>query len=147
MKNTMLFASILFGSSFAHADTPAADNLKGTYIFTERGDVANQPLVGLGSITLDGKGNATCSERIQAEGQNLSTTCSGSYTMNTDGSVTVKLLHTVIPAAPDPSADPNAIVDPQTITVNYRILAIGSSGQMKGIRTDNGASIIADFQK
>ena len=147
MKQTILFASMILGSSFAQADTPLADNIKGTYIFTERGDVGNQPLVGLGSITLDGKGNATCAERIQAEGQNLSTNCIGTYSINADGSASVKLLHTVIQAVPDPSADPNAVVDPQTITVNYRILAIGSSGQMKGIRTDNGASVIADFQK
>lgn len=146
MKQTIFFASIILGSSFVQADTPAVDNLKGTYIFTERGDVGDQPLVGLGSITLDGSGNATCSERIQTEGQNLSTTCTGSYTINTDGSASVKLLHTVAAPAPDPS-DTTTTPDPQTITVNYRILPIGASGQMKGIRTDNGASVIADFQR
>ena len=146
MKHTFLFVSVILGSSFAQAETPAVDNLKGTYIFTERGDVGDQPLVGLGSITLDGTGNATCSERIQTEGQNLSTTCTGSYTINPDGSASVKLLHTVTPAATD-STDTSTPTDPQTITVTYRILPIGSSGQMKGIRTDNGASVIADFQK
>ena len=117
-------------------------SLKGVYIFTERGGVGNgQALAGLGILTLDGQGNATCSETIQTEGANLSTTCSGTYTINIDGSATVKILHTV-------AADVNEISsEPQTFVATYKILVTGNGTQLKGIRTDNGVAVIADFSK
>ncbi len=142
MKSLTLFASLLFSATFGFADPTTLASLKGVYVFTERGDVGNgQAVAGLGIMTLDGNGNVTCSETIQTEGSNMTTTCSGTYVINIDGSATVKLMHTI---TPDPNA---ATTDDQTFSASYKILATANGSQLKGIRTDNGISVIADFTK
>ena len=142
MKTITVLATLFFGTTIGFAQSVTLQGLKGVYVFTERGDVGNrQALAGLGILTLDGQGNATCSETIQTEGANLTTTCSGTYTINIDGSATVKILHTV-------ASDNNETnSEPQTFTATYKILVTGSGSQLKGIRTDNGVAVIADFSK
>lgn len=142
MKTITVLATLFFGTTIGYSQTVTLQSLKGVYVFTERGDVGNRlALAGLGILTLDGQGNATCSETIQTQGANLSTTCSGTYYINIDGSARVQILHTV-------AADPNDLVtEPQTFIATYKLLVTGGGSQLKGIRTDNGVAVIADFSK
>ena len=115
-----------------------ASSIKGAYVFTEQGSTSNNaPYAGLGSITLDGAGNATGSETIQSTGANLTTTFTGTYTVNADGSGTIVVTHTI------PSTDPNT--DPMTFDAKYRILLAKGGQELRALRQENGIFVITTF--
>ena len=65
--NLMAIMGMTAASAFSQSQT--LQTLKGSYIFTQQGNVqSNQSVTGLGIMTLDGAGNVTCSETVQLPG-------------------------------------------------------------------------------
>ena len=150
MKLLTLFATLAFSTTVALCETATMDSLKGTYVFSEQGGIGtNQVMAGLGTMTLDGKGNIVCNESIEMPGLNANTTCTGTYTINADGSGTISINH-ILPfdaSTSDASNQDSATVVPATITAKYRFFQTSSGKELRAIRTENGIFVIANFTK
>ena len=150
MKLLTLFATLAFSTAVALCETATMDSLKGTYVFTEQGGIGtNQVMAGLGTMTLDGKGNIVCNESIELPGLNANTTCTGTYTLNADGSGTISVTHTLPfdAVTSDGSNQESATAVPATITAKYRFFPTSSGKELRAIRTENGVFVIAKFTK
>ena len=149
MKLLTLFVTLAFSTTLALCETATMDSLKGTYVFSEQGGIGtNQVMAGLGTMTLDGKGNIVCNESIELPGLNANTTCTGTYTLNSDGSGTISIIHTLpfdAATSDGSNQDQAVIVVPATITAKYRFFPTSSGKELRAIRTENGVFVIANF--
>ena len=138
--NLMAITGMAAVSAFSE---PTLQNLKGTYVFTQQGNAqSNQPITGLGLMTLDGAGNVTCNETVQFPGSNMVSNCAGKYYINSDGSGTIEIMYDAI-ISPDASVE----AAPQISTAKFKFYICNNGKQLKGIRMENGIFVVANFDK
>ncbi len=144
MKLFSVVGLFSFFATAAFSQTPSTlQNLKGTYVFTQQGSVqSNQSITGLGLMTFDGNGNVSCIETLQIPGANVVSNCSGKYYIGTDGSASIEINY-------DSNfiTNPAADSDVQIATARFKVYITGSGKLLKGIRTENGVFVLANFEK
>jgi hypothetical protein len=96
----------------------------------------------LGVMILDGAGNVTCSETVQLPGSNLVSNCAGKYSVGADGCGVIEVIYDIqLPV------EPLAETTPQISTARFKFYAANGGKLLKGIRTENGVFVIANFDK
>ena len=118
------------------------DNLKGTYIFSESGTVASAretALAGLGLVNLDGMGGVSGWETIRYAGGSLTTSFTGTYSIDAAGVGTMNITHVLPGPVPDGE-------DPQRMTSSYTFLAdVDGIRELHAVRTDAGIAVSSTF--
>lgn len=117
-------------------------NLSGDYIITEHGTASDASIVAaLGRLTFVADGSVSGWMTYQSASSNVTTTCTGNYTITPDGSGTLNLVHArTVPFG-------QAEVE-HTTSATYRFLAFqsGTTGmELKAIRTENGQADSANL--
>ena len=143
MKIFSMIGLCLLATTAAFSQSPTLSSLKGTYVFTQQGNVqSNQSITGLGVMTLDGSGNITCNETLQVPGANVISNCSGKYYLNFDGSGVIEITYDSMF-----SSNPLGDTDQQLSTAKFKFYVANGGKQLRGIRTENGVFVIASFEK
>jgi hypothetical protein len=114
----------------------ATAGLKGTFGFVEQGSIGvNNPMSGVGLVTLNGNGTATGVEKVQYFGSTMqSIALAGTYSVNADGTGSLSLDY------------PSDGVNPQ-YTASYSFVLVNGVAEFTGIRSDNGTFVTATFTK
>ena len=124
MRTSKYLAIAWIGVGLA-ASAPAATP-KGDYVLLDQGVAAGQSFVVLGTLALDGAGNAKGIEVFRSGGASIVADVKGVYAATTANSGTLIL-----------TATPQGVDEPESFTQSYRYL-ITDDNELYAVRTDNG---------
>ncbi len=118
-------------------------SLKGTFGYTFSGSAGGAvPVAGFGILNADGNGGISGTETTGAFGASLVTRpFVGTYAINGDGTGTVTISYTDVPADSGDVGTPTSM----PVSAHYSFVIVNGAKELRSVRTDPGVVTTANF--